>query len=73
MRFLCYSGLLMGFLVMNSFSARLTSHLSVKFSPGKIDSLEEVEEQGLELFMLGGTASVDIYAEAPLGTRKRYQ
>ena len=65
MRIVALSCLVFSVLAANSFSARLASLLSVKVQPNAIESINDIERFGLNLFVLGGTATLDTFAFAP--------
>ena len=71
MRLIALSCLIFGFLTVNVFSAFLTSFISVRIETGKINSIEDIEKFGLNLFVLGGTATLDTFSKALPGTVER--
>lgn len=71
MRLIVYSALLFGFIAVQVLSARQAARLAVSVETRRIESVSDIHEKGLNLYVLGNSATLDGFAAAPAGSVER--
>ena len=70
-RILVFTALAFGFIVINAFSAGLSSALSVKVVDDAVNTVADVAAHGYVMFTQGGTSMQDYFSKANEGSAER--
>ena len=71
LRIFLYTTLLLGFLIVQVLNARLAALLAVNKTERRLNSAQDIEDKRMELYVMGGTASLDTFRFAEPNTLDR--